>query len=95
MEDRDDLVHAGPWNINGALFILHPWLPNVPLHLLDFDYVNLWVQIRGAPLEYSTPDMAVRMGSVIGFVTSVDKGLFHKKTLNICMFVSISQLLSL
>ncbi|KAH7855438.1 hypothetical protein Vadar_024853 [Vaccinium darrowii] len=70
--DREDLVHAGPWNVNGALLLLHHWEPDVPLHRLSFRTANMWIQIRGMPLEYMTPALAVRMGSLIGTVTTVD-----------------------
>jgi hypothetical protein len=75
--------------IHGALFILCPWLPDVPLHQLDFGFVNLWVQIRGVPLEYFTQDMAVRMGSVIGFVTSVDRDTVSQENLEYMCFCVI------
>lgn len=74
LANRGDLLHAGPWNINGALFLLQPWVPDIPLHRLDFSTAEMWVQIAGAPLEYMTLAMAVRLGSLIGAITSADRG---------------------
>ncbi|KAH7866984.1 hypothetical protein Vadar_027421 [Vaccinium darrowii] len=73
LSDRDDLLHAGPWNIHGALFLLRPWLPDVPLHQLDFSTADMWVQMSGAPLEYMTPAMAARLGSLLGMVIAIDR----------------------
>lgn len=75
LADRDDLLHAGPWNIHGVLLLfLRPWLSDVQLHHLDFSTADMWVQMSGAPLEYMTPAMAARLGSLLGTVISIDRG---------------------
>lgn len=72
LADRDDLLRSGPWTINAALLLLRPWLPDVPLHRMDFFTADMWIQIMGVTLEYMTPTMAVRLGTLLGTVLSVD-----------------------
>ncbi|KAH7840314.1 hypothetical protein Vadar_015503 [Vaccinium darrowii] len=67
MEDKDDRIHVGPWNINRVVDV-------ATQKICHLKRVATQVQIKGAVLEYFTPDMAVKMGSVIRFVTSVDRG---------------------
>ncbi|KAH7862405.1 hypothetical protein Vadar_004422 [Vaccinium darrowii] len=73
ISDKEDLIHARPWNINSSLLLMRPWLVDTPLHRLDFNSVNMWVQIRGAPLEYITQAMASHLGTLIRHVTVVDR----------------------
>lgn len=47
LADRDDLLQAGPWNINGVLFLLRPWVPDMPFHKLDFSWAEMWIQMGG------------------------------------------------
>lgn len=48
-------IITGPWNINGALLLLRPWAPDIPLHHMDFSgTADMWVQITGAPLRWNT-----------------------------------------
>ncbi|KAH7856738.1 hypothetical protein Vadar_004937 [Vaccinium darrowii] len=96
LADRDDLLHAGPWNIHGALLLLQPWVPDVPLNRLDFSTTDLWVQMAGAPLEYMTPVMATRLGSLIGTVLSVDRGTIMQQNMEfmqVCIRTPICKLL--
>ncbi|KAH7850883.1 hypothetical protein Vadar_004155 [Vaccinium darrowii] len=82
LADRDDLLHEGPWNINGALILFRAWQPDLSFHLIDFSMEEMWIQIRGAPLKYMTPAMAVRLGSLLGTVISVDGSTFSHQNLN-------------
>lgn len=81
MADYDDLLRSGPWNINGALLQLRPWVADRALHSIDFSTATMWVQISGAPLEYMTPTMAVRLGSLLGTVISVDRRTVDRENL--------------
>lgn len=90
LADRDDLLHAGPWNINGALLLLRPWQPDIPLHQLDFSTAGMWIQMSRAPLEYMTPAMAARMGSLLGTVISIDRGTIMQQNMEyMCVRVQI------
>lgn len=80
LADHDDL-RSGPWNINGALLLLRPWVADRPLHSIDFSTAALWIQISGAPLEYMTPTMAVRLVALLGTVVSVDRRTVDRENL--------------
>lgn len=82
LADRDDLLEGGPWNINAGLLLLRPWAPNLPLHCIDFSMADLWIKIHGAPLEYMTPNMVVRLGSLLGTVTAVDRRTISRDNLD-------------
>lgn len=53
-----------------------------PLHRLSFRNANMRIQIKGTPLEYMTPALAVRMGSLIGNVTAVDRATATQQNLS-------------
>lgn len=40
---------------------------------MDFFTADMWIQIMGVTLEYMTPTMAVRLGTLLGTVLSVDR----------------------
>lgn len=61
--------------------MLRPWEPDVPLRHFNFNTANTWIQIWGAPLEYMTPALAVKMGNLIGEVTAVDRGTATQENL--------------
>lgn len=62
-EDLNNICNNSPWAINGSLFVLKKWWSN---------FVFLWVQLHGLPLEYQYPEMAERMGHIMGIVEQVD-----------------------
>ena len=58
----------GPW----ALPVLEKWRPNLVLNKLHLNYVSIWVQLHGLPLEYQYPKLAKQMGHLIGYVEKFD-----------------------
>jgi hypothetical protein len=71
----DDLVYIcdeGPWAVEGALLILERWRANLVLHGLQLNFVSLWVQLYGLPLEYQYPDLAIQMGHMLGVFERID-----------------------
>nr|POE93700.1 hypothetical protein CFP56_31260 [Quercus suber] len=71
----EDLNHAckeGSWAMDGALLILEKWRPNLVLNRLQLNFVSLWVQFHGLPLEYYYPELAESIGQMIGIVERVD-----------------------
>lgn len=58
--------------MDGAFFILEQWRLNLVLGRLQLNFVSLWVQIHGLPLEYQYPELAKRMGQLIGIFKRVD-----------------------
>uniref|UniRef100_A0A7N2M3U9 DUF4283 domain-containing protein n=1 Tax=Quercus lobata TaxID=97700 RepID=A0A7N2M3U9_QUELO len=56
----------GPWSVDGALFVLEKWRPNLVLDRLQLNFVSIWVQLHGLSLEYQYPELAERMGQLMG-----------------------------
>lgn len=64
MEDLNHICNEGPWAVDGALFfVLEKWRPNLVLNRIQLNYVSLWVQLHGLPLEYQYLEMAEKNGS--------------------------------
>lgn len=58
--------------MDGALLILEKWRPNLVLGRLQLNFVSPWVQLHGLPLEYQYPELAERMGQIMGIFDRVD-----------------------
>lgn len=74
-ERMDDLHHVcnkGQWSVDGMLFVLEKWRPNLVLGRLQLNYVSLWIQLYGLPLEYQYPKLTKRMGQMTGIFERVD-----------------------
>ena len=71
-EDLEDMCAKGPWVVDGALLVLEKWRPNLVVNRLHLNYVSIWVQLHGLPLEYQYPKLAKQMGQLIGFIKGVD-----------------------
>uniref|UniRef100_A0A2N9H6E1 CCHC-type domain-containing protein n=1 Tax=Fagus sylvatica TaxID=28930 RepID=A0A2N9H6E1_FAGSY len=70
-----DLVYIydeGPWAVEGALLILERWRANLVLRGLQLNFVSLWVQLHGLPLEYQYPELAIQMGHMLGVYERID-----------------------
>ena len=62
----------GPWSIDGALLVLEKWRPNLVMNKFHLNFVSIWVQLHGLPLEYHYPELAERMGQMIGSFEKID-----------------------
>ena len=71
-EDLEDMCAKGPWVVDGAPLVLEKWRPNLVVNRLHLNYVSIWVQLHGLPLEYQYPKLAKQMGQLIGFIKGVD-----------------------
>ncbi|KAL0005083.1 hypothetical protein SO802_012644 [Lithocarpus litseifolius] len=69
-KDLNDIRNDSPWAVDGALFVLEKWRSNLVLERLQLNFVSLWVQLHELPLEYQYPELAKRMGQLIGIVES-------------------------
>lgn len=72
LEDLHYTCNEGPWAVDGALLTLERWRPNLVLGNLQVNYVSIWVQLHGLPLEYQHPELAEKMGQMMGIVDRVD-----------------------
>ena len=71
-EDLNHIFNKGPWSVKGALFVLEKWRPNLVINKLKLNYILVWVQLHGLPLEYQYPELAKYMGQLIGMVERVN-----------------------
>lgn len=55
------MCNDSPWAVDGALFVLERWRSNLVLDRLHLNFVSLWVQLHGLPLEYQYPELAERL----------------------------------
>jgi len=66
IDDLNHICSEGPWSVDGALFVLEKWRPNLVLDRLQLNFVSIWVQLHGLSLEYQYPELAERMGQLMG-----------------------------
>jgi hypothetical protein len=52
--------------------VLERWRNNIVLDGLQLNFVSLWIQLHGLPLEYHHPDLAIRMGHILGVYERID-----------------------
>ena len=75
-EHTKDLNHIcsskGPWSVEGALFVLEKWRPNLIINRLQLNYISVWVQLNGLPLKYQYLELAKYMSQLMGIVERVD-----------------------
>ena len=72
LEDLNHMCSEGPWSVDGALLILEKWRPNLVISNLQVNYIAIWVQFHGLPVEYQYPKLAERMGQCIGVFERLD-----------------------
>ena len=72
MEDLKYMCSEGPWSLDGVLLVLEKWRPNLVISKLHLNFVSIWVQLHGLPLEYQYPELAERMGHMIGSFEKID-----------------------
>ena len=66
------MCSEGPWSVDGALLILEKWRPNLVISNLQVNYIAIWVQFHGLPVEYQYPKLAERMGQCMGVFERLD-----------------------
>nr|POE45905.1 hypothetical protein CFP56_54203 [Quercus suber] len=52
LEDLNHFCSEGPWAVDGACLVLEKWRPNLVLSRLQLNFISIWVQLHGLPLEY-------------------------------------------
>lgn len=72
LDDLNRVCEEGPWSVDGALFILEKWRPNLVINKLEVNFISVWVQFHGLPLEYQYPKLAERMGKQMGIFERLD-----------------------
>ena len=72
VDDLNHICSEGPWAVDGALLVLEKWSPNLVIERLQLNFVSIWVQLHGLPLEYQYLNLAERMGHIMGIFERVD-----------------------
>ena len=72
LEDLNHFCSERPWAVDGAFLVLEKWRPNLVLNRLQLNFVSLWVQLHGLPLEYQHPELAKCMGKIMGIFVKAD-----------------------
>ncbi|KAI8019195.1 Uncharacterized protein LOK49_LG04G01233 [Camellia lanceoleosa] len=70
--DLDCIFGEQPWNIHGAVLLLHPWQPNIVLHSLTFPYMDLWVQAYHIPMDCFYLELAEQLAQATGQLLQID-----------------------
>ncbi len=52
--------------------MLERWCNNLVINGLQLNFVSLWIQLHGLPLEYQHPNLAVHMGHMLGMYERID-----------------------
>lgn len=61
LEDLMHICNEGPWAVNGALLVLERWRPNLVISNIHLNFISVWVQFHGLPLEYQYLELAKKM----------------------------------
>ncbi|XP_050269644.1 uncharacterized protein LOC126713816 isoform X1 [Quercus robur] len=72
VEDLLHICNEGPWAVDEALLVLERWRPNLVLSHLQLNYISVWVQLHGLPLEYQYPELPKRMGQMMSLLERVN-----------------------
>lgn len=56
----------------GALFVFSGWNVDMNLSTLHVEFIPIWVQLHGLPLDHMNLRIARRLGEIIGDVDQVD-----------------------
>lgn len=70
--DRDQILDASPWSIQGLSLNLRLSGPGKSLDQLTFDRLQIWTQIYGLGLDMYNPENARRIGNNVGTCLMVE-----------------------
>ncbi|KAF7812831.1 cysteine desulfurase mitochondrial-like [Senna tora] len=65
-EALERIINGGPWVYRNSWLILHRWRRDWKENPIDFNTVNIWVQLWGVPSHCKSQKMALKIGSSIG-----------------------------
>lgn len=71
------ILHNGPYSVDGALFVLHRWEPELELRNLRIIEILVWInRLSGIPMELINPVAGPKLTSMIGEVEEDRTGIF-------------------
>lgn len=69
-ESMENVLRRGPWAFADRMLIMQRWSPLFNPLMLNF--IPLWIQIRGIPLQYINQDVIMHIGRAMGQYMDVD-----------------------
>ncbi|KAJ4848071.1 hypothetical protein Tsubulata_043765 [Turnera subulata] len=72
LAEKDRVLTSSPWSFGGHFLCLKEWLATVELQAIDFEHVELWVQVSGLPPSQMTHRKATMIGTLFASVVDVD-----------------------
>lgn len=69
-EAMDTVIRRGPWAYVDRMLVLQRWTPLMDMAMLNF--IPLWIQIRGIPLQYMNRMVIVNIARVLGEYIQMD-----------------------
>lgn len=66
----DTVIRRGPWAYVDRMLVLQRWTPLMDMAMLNF--IPLWIQIRGIPLQYMNRMVIVNIARVLGEYIQMD-----------------------
>ncbi|PIA50632.1 hypothetical protein AQUCO_01200084v1 [Aquilegia coerulea] len=61
LREKRKVLKNGPWSIQGYVFSVQPWFANFQLKDYPFEWIRLWIQVFGLPLERNRPFSRVQV----------------------------------
>jgi hypothetical protein len=80
VEDLMRVLENSPGNIKGSPLFLKRWSLSNSINDIDFSIGAFWVQVHDLPLEMTTLENALNIGSILGELLEVDNAENHKPT---------------
>lgn len=69
-ESMETVLRRGPWAFADRMLVLQKWTPLMDMELLNF--IPLWIQICGIPLQYTSREVILHIARIIGQYIQMD-----------------------
>ena len=66
----DTVIRRGPWAFADCMLVLQGWTPLMDMEMLN--YIPLWIQIRGIPLQIMNREVIVHIARALGEYIQMD-----------------------
>ncbi|KAJ4837094.1 hypothetical protein Tsubulata_049597 [Turnera subulata] len=70
--EKERIVAGSPWSFGGFMLCLKEWPASFELEAIEFDHVELWVQVSGLSPNQMTRRKATMIGTLFASVAEVD-----------------------
>ncbi|KAJ4847899.1 hypothetical protein Tsubulata_039500 [Turnera subulata] len=70
--EKERVIAGSPWSFGGFMLCLKEWPTSVELEAVEFDHVEMWVQVFGLPPNQMTRRKAAMIGTLFASIVEVD-----------------------